>query len=56
MAAKSRRLEAWGLLSRDLDRDKLAAITTTIPLDGVIEAGRKIIAGEVRGRMVVEIG
>ena len=56
MAPKALRREAWGRLARDLDPTKLAAMTTTIPLDGVPEAGRQIVAGQVRGRTVVEIG
>lgn len=53
---KPRRIEAWSRLARDLDRDKLAAITTTIPFDGIVNAARDIVAGKVRGRLVVEIG
>jgi acrylyl-CoA reductase (NADPH) len=56
MAPRSRRLEAWRRLASDLDYDKLAAMTTTMRLDEVIEAGREIVAGKVRGRVVVEIG
>jgi acrylyl-CoA reductase (NADPH) len=56
MAAKARRLEAWSRLDRDLDRAKVAALTTTIPFDQVIETGQKILDGTVRGRVVVEIG
>ena len=56
MAPKDLRLEAWSRLSRDLDHDTLASMTTTIPLDRVIEAGGDIVAGKVRGRVVVEIG
>lgn len=56
MAAKARRLEAWGLLARELDRARLAAMTTTIGLDDVIDTGAKILAGAVRGRVVVEVG
>jgi acrylyl-CoA reductase (NADPH) len=56
MAPRSRRLEAWRRLASDLDHDKLAAMTTTMRLDEVIEAGREILAGKVRGRVVVEIG
>jgi len=55
MAPKPIRLEAWARLARDLDRDKLAAMTTTVPLADVIGVGERIIAGEVRGRVVVEI-
>jgi len=56
MAPKALRLEAWRRLATDLDHDKLAAMTRTIPLDQVIEAGHDILDGKVRGRVVVEIG
>ncbi len=53
---KPRRIEAWNRLAVELDRDKLAAITTTIGFDDLIQAGHDILAGKVRGRLVVEIG
>ena len=56
MAPKALRLQAWERLARDLDRAKLAAMTRTIRLDEVIAAGADILAGQVRGRTVVEIG
>jgi len=56
MCPKPRRLEAWLRLATDLDRDALAKITTTIPLESVIETGKAIIEGKVRGRVVVEVG
>src|SRR6201995_2883858 len=46
---------AWSRLASDLDRAKLAEITHEIGLDGVIDAGAKILAGQVRGRIVVKI-
>jgi len=46
---------AWSRLARDLDRTKLTEITHEIGLDEVIAAGAKILAGEVRGRIVVKI-
>jgi len=49
------RKQAWGRLASDLDHSKLAEITHEINLDGVIEAGAKILAGQVRGRIVVKI-
>src|SRR3954470_21010769 len=56
MAPKALRLEAWNRLATDLDHDTLAAMTTMIPFDRVIKAGRDILDGKVRGRVVVEIG
>lgn len=50
------RKEAWKRLETDLDRSKLAAMTTEIPLSDVIEAAPGILAGKVRGRIVVKIG
>ena len=47
---------AWHRLERDLPRDKIAAMTTEIGLGDVIEAGRRIVEGQVRGRIVVKIG
>ena len=51
-----RRLEAWRRLARDLDRKKLAGMTQTVPFERVLEAGADLLAGKVRGRVVVEIG
>jgi acrylyl-CoA reductase (NADPH) len=49
------RQEAWRRLATDLDRSKIAAISSEIGLADVIAAGARIIAGEVRGRIVVKI-
>ena len=46
---------AWRRLASDLDRARLAEITHEIGLDEVIAAGSKILAGQVRGRIVVKI-
>ncbi len=50
------RREAWKRLASDLDRGRLAAITTEIGLAGVPDAAGAILAGRVRGRIVVKIG
>lgn len=52
---KPRRLQAWQRLARDLDRAKLAAITHMIGLAGVFQAADDILAGRVRGRLVVDL-
>jgi acrylyl-CoA reductase (NADPH) len=46
---------AWSRLASDLDKSKLSEITHEINLDQVIGAGAKILAGQVRGRIVVKI-
>jgi len=46
---------AWERLARDLDRAKLSEITHEIGLDQVIGMGAQILAGQVRGRVVVKI-
>jgi acrylyl-CoA reductase (NADPH) len=50
------RQEAWRRLETDLPRDKIAAMTTEIGLGDVIDAGKRIVEGQVRGRIVVKIG
>jgi len=56
MCPQPLRREAWKRLDGDLDRNKLAAITSEIDLNGVIDAGRRIVEGGVRGRVVVKLG
>jgi acrylyl-CoA reductase (NADPH) len=46
---------AWDRLVADLDKGKVAAMTSEIDLADVIEAGRRIVDGQVRGRIVVKI-
>ena len=47
---------AWKRLETDLDRAKLEEMTAEIGLSDVMEAGRLIVEGLVRGRIVVKIG
>jgi acrylyl-CoA reductase (NADPH) len=49
------RQAAWERLARDLDRTKLSDMTTEIGLDQVITWAPRILAGGVRGRIVVKI-
>jgi acrylyl-CoA reductase (NADPH) len=49
------RQEAWRRLEDDLDRGKIDAMTSEIALADVIAAAPRIVAGEVRGRIVVKI-
>jgi len=51
----ARRIEAWKRLDTDLDLSKLEAMTQDVPLSGIEEFGQKILAGQVRGRIVVDV-
>lgn len=55
MAPKPLRVEAWERLARDLEPDRLDAMTTEIPLDGLSVAAEKLLAGGIRGRTVVNL-
>ncbi len=50
-----RRKQAWERLARDLDVERLSKMTTTMPLSAIRNAAADILAGKVRGRLVVEI-
>ena len=55
MCPIEQRREAWKRLETDLDRQKLAAMTREIGLSELPEAAATIVAGKVRGRIVVKI-
>ena len=55
MAPRARREQAWARIVRDLDRDKLAALSKTITLDEMIGAAADLMAGTVRGRVVARV-
>lgn len=55
MAPMEKRIAAWDRLSRDLDRGALARITHEVPLTEAIGLGEEIIAGRIRGRVVVTV-
>lgn len=51
----AKRVEAWRRLASDLPVEKLDAMTTVVPLDAVIGLADDILAGKVRGRIVVDV-
>ena len=55
MAPLTVRNQAWQRLATDLDRQKLVKMIEQIDLADVIPAGKKIVEGGVRGRLVVKI-
>jgi acrylyl-CoA reductase (NADPH) len=50
-----RRQMAWDRLARDLDLVKLHALTTMVTLDEVPQVAADIVAGKIRGRVVVQL-
>ncbi len=55
MAPKAKRLAAWERLARDLDTTKLDSMTVTKPLSEVVDLAPQILAGKVRGRVVLVV-
>jgi len=55
MCPKGPRMAAWARLDRDLDRSLIGLIGTEVPLAGAIQAGHDIIAGKIRGRVLVNV-
>ena len=49
------RLEAWQRLARDLDPAVLESLTTEIGLDEAVAVATELMAGQVRGRVVVDV-
>lgn len=55
MAPRARRLEAWRRLNDELDTDKLGEIAREISLSEVVETSKQILAGQLRGRVIVAV-
>lgn len=54
MQPYANRLRAWERIARDLPMDKLEAMVTPARLEDLPQLGRDILAGQVRGRVVVD--
>jgi acrylyl-CoA reductase (NADPH) len=55
MAPKAARIEAWQRLARDLDRTRLRAMSETRPIRDAVALAPDVLAGRVRGRIVLEL-
>lgn len=55
MAAKERRIDAWSNLASEMQPETLERITQEISLAQAMEWAPKILAGGVRGRLVVNV-
>jgi acrylyl-CoA reductase (NADPH) len=55
MAPKALRVQAWDRLARDLDPALLERMVEEIGLPQVLEGAQRLMAGQVRGRLLVRI-
>ncbi len=55
MAPLAKRVAAWDRLANELDAEKLETITQEIPFAEALVKAPDILAGQVRGRMVVNV-
>lgn len=55
MAPQAKRQVAWARLARDLDKAKLAEMTTVEPMAKLPELAAAILAGQTRGRVVIDV-
>ena len=56
MAPRPMREQAWGRLAKDLDPARLESMITETDLAGATTHAQRLMAGVVRGRVVVKIG
>jgi acrylyl-CoA reductase (NADPH) len=55
MAPLARRQRAWDRLARDLDPALLERMVEEVPLEAAVAKAQQLMAGQVRGRVVVKI-
>jgi acrylyl-CoA reductase (NADPH) len=55
MCPREERIEAWQRLARDLPLDRLERMTEAVPLSSLLDLAPRILKGEIRGRIVVEV-
>lgn len=55
MAPHAKRVRAWNRLEKDLDFGKLASMTTLEPMSRLPDLANDILAGNVRGRVVIDV-
>lgn len=55
MQPYANRIEAWGRIASDIDKDRLEAMIVSAKLADLPKLGRDILKGQVRGRVVVDV-
>jgi acrylyl-CoA reductase (NADPH) len=53
--SKSIRVQAWDRLARELPPDKVEMIASAAPLSHIMELSEQLLAGKIRGRVVVDV-
>lgn len=53
--SKAKRIEAWTRLAQDVDLAQLAGLSRTEPLSRINELAEEILAGQVRGRVAIDV-
>jgi acrylyl-CoA reductase (NADPH) len=53
--SKAKRIAVWNALARELDAKKLASLSRTEPLSRIHDLAEEILAGRVRGRVVIDV-
>ncbi|MFZ2493633.1 MAG: oxidoreductase, partial [Thermoanaerobaculia bacterium] len=53
--SKAKRVAAWNALAREIDPARLASLSKTEPLSRIEEMSRAILAGQIRGRVVIDV-
>ena len=54
-APHSERDRAWAILAESLNRERLAAMTSIEPLSNLPQLAQDIVAGKIRGRVVIDV-
>lgn len=54
-APQAERAEVWSRLAADLPLEQLDAMTTVHPLTDIVNLGSQILAGQIRGRAVIDV-
>lgn len=55
MCPIARRKDAWARLAREMPKDTLDGMTSVVPLSDLPKLGARILKGETRGRVVVDV-
>ena len=55
MLSREKRIKAWDRLAQLVDPEQLKQITRKVSLTQIGQLAQELLAGEVRGRIVVEV-